>query len=197
MKYPDRRPFKGKSLYAFPKSYTVVDIETNFAFTPKCEILELSAVRCRNGLPESRFSTLIRPSRPIDPFVVRLTGITDEMAARGADIAPSLKAFGDFVGNDILLGYNVHFDVNIIYDNMAKYLGKPLKNDFVDVLRLARKALPRLSDHRQTTVANFFGISVNGAHRAEKDCLICNACYLKLAEILDESRPYGFFDRRG
>ena len=83
----------------------------------------------------------------------------------------------NFVGTDIILGYNVNFDVNFLYDNMVLHLGRPLKNDFMDVLRLTRKALPALYNHKQTTVAAHLGISVEGAHRAEADCIICNAIY--------------------
>ena len=59
-----------------------------------------------------------------------------------------------------------------------------LTNDFVDVLRFSRKALPMLPNRRQTTVAAHYGIEIEGAHRAEKDCEICNACYLRLRDEL-------------
>ena len=177
------RPFKGSSLLAFPDDYTVVDIETN-GFGSDVEILELSAVRFRGGEMQGSFSTLVKPSRRVHPFITDLTGITDEMARGGAELDPSLRLFYGFIGGDILVGYNVNFDINIIYDNMLARLGLPLRNDFVDVLRFARKALPRLSDHKQTTVAAHFGIPTDGAHRAEADCLICDGCFKNLKRLL-------------
>ena len=177
------RPYKGKSLLVFPDDYCVIDIETN-GFGPYLEILELSAVRFRGGALQDSFSTLVKPSRKIYPFISALTGITDEMAQCGAQLVPSLERFSNFIGDDILLGYNVNFDINIIYDNMLARLGKPLSNDFVDILRFARKTLPDLADHKQTTVASYFGVSTDGAHRAEADCLICDQCFKYLSRIL-------------
>lgn len=177
------RPYKGKSLSSFPHDYTVIDIETT-GLGHSLEIIELSAVRFRSCEITDSFRTLVRPEHRVPPFITALTGITDEMARGGADPAHSLDAFLRFVGGDILLGYNVNFDVNAIYDNSLRYLGRPLTNDFVDVLLFARRALPQLVDRKQTTVARHFGISVEGAHRAYADCIICNECYKRLAQML-------------
>ena len=174
------REFKGKSLWAFPDDYTVVDIETNGLFSGVCEIIEISAVKFRANVKTDTFSTLIKPHRKIDWFITKLTGITDEMVKTGADITDALTKFKEFVGDDIILGYNVNFDVNFLYDNLMLYKNQPLTNDFVDVLRFSRKYLTNIENHKQTTVAQYYGISVDGAHRAEADCLICNAVYRRL-----------------
>lgn len=178
-----KREQKGKSLWAFPDDYTVVDIETNFTEWRETEIIEISAVRFRNNKFSDSFSVLVKVDDKIDRFVSNLTGITDEMLQNyGIDVKEALKKFSEFVGNDIILGYNVSFDINTIYDSMVKYDLEPLKNDFVDVLRFSRKALRdyEVANRKQTTVAEFFGIDVNGAHRAEKDCFICNEIYQRL-----------------
>ena len=85
----------------------------------------------------------------------------------------------------MIVGYNVNFDINFLYDNLMEYFGRPLSNDYVDVLRYARKYLPGLPNHKQTTVAEHFGISIDGAHRAARDCLICNNCLEKLRLIIE------------
>lgn len=182
-----KREFKGKSLWAFPNDYTVVDIEANVTELKECEIIELSAVKYRNNEVSDTFSVLVRPSEKINWFVRNLTGITDEMLENGAPIDETLDEFNAFVGDDVLLGYNVQFDVNVIYDAMMKHKNQPLTNDFVDVLRFAKKGLKdeEIPNRKQTTVAEYFGIDVEGAHRALKDCLICNAVYQKLRERLE------------
>ena len=179
------RDFKGKSLYCFPHDFTVIDIETTGMSPQNCEILELSALRCRNDLPEASFSTLIKPSRPIPWFITNLTGITDKMVASAPDAPTALAAFYDFIGDDLLMGYNVNFDVNFIYDNLMFYFGVPLCNDFVDVLRFTRKALPHLESRSQTSVAAYYGINADGAHRALADCAICREVYLRVREELE------------
>ncbi len=178
------RKFKGQSLYAFPSDYTVVDIETNGISSGVCEIIEVSALKVRNEVVRDGFSSLIKPSEPINWFITNLTGITDAMVENAPDINEVMQKFYDFIGDDILIGHNVHFDVNFLYDNLWLHNGLVLDNSFVDTLRLARKALPFLHNHKQTTVAEYYGIATDGAHRALRDCEICNACYLNLKREL-------------
>ncbi|MBD5132820.1 MAG: 3'-5' exonuclease [Clostridiales bacterium] len=182
------RKFKGKSLFAFPTDYTVVDIETNGLISGVCEIIEVSALKYRNAILQGEFSTLIKPTQPITWFTENLTGITDEMVQNAPDIYGVMQDFYDFVGKDILIGHNVNFDVNFLYDNLWRHNGLVLDNDFVDTLRLARKALPWLHNHKQTTVAAYYGIETTGAHRALRDCEICNACYLNLKRELKSNK---------
>lgn len=174
------RIYKGKSLYAFPDDYTVVDIETNGLAAGVCKIIEVSALKVRKDTVRESFSSLIKPSGKINRFITRLTGITDGMVENAPGAREVLDGFYRFAGGDILIGHNVNFDVNFLYDSLLLYNGVALKNDFVDTLRLARAALPELCNHRQTTVAQYFGIPTDGAHRALRDCEICNECYLNL-----------------
>lgn len=171
---------KGKSRMAFPEDYCVVDIETTGLAPETCEIIEIAAVRYRNGEKAAVFSTFVKPVSPIPAFITEMTGINDAMVENAPDIAEAVLDFYNFVGNDMIMGYNVNFDFNFLYDNLLRCHGLYLRNDFVDVLRFSRKALPLLPNRRQTTVAAHYGIPVTGAHRAAKDCEICNACYLCL-----------------
>lgn len=175
---------KGRSRLAFPQDYCVVDIETTGLSPEECEIIEIAAVRYRNGCRDAAFSTLIRPVNRISSFITELTGITNEMVKGAPSVSEAILRFYEFAGSDMLVGYNVNFDINFLYDNLLRCHGICLSNDYVDVLRFARKALPLLPSRRQTAVADHYGISVTGAHRAEKDCEICNAIYMKLREEL-------------
>lgn len=179
------RKFKGKSLFAFPSDYTVVDIETNGLYDV-CEIIEVSALKYRGEVLTDSFSSLIKPTQRISRFITRLTGITDGMVENAPDITDVMREFYAFIGDDILIGHNVHFDVNFLYDNLWRHNGLILDNSFVDTCRLARKALPQLPNHKQTTVAEYYGIATDGAHRALRDCEICNACYLNLKKELSK-----------
>lgn len=178
------RKFKGQSLFAFPSDYTVVDIETNGLVSGTCEIIEVSALKVRDERIRDEFSSLIKPDEPIAPFITHLTGITDETVENAPDVRDVLQEFYGFIGKDILIGHNVNFDVNFLYDNLWLHNDLILDNSFVDTLRLARRALPYLPNHKQTTVAAYYGIETLGAHRALRDCEICNACYLNLKREL-------------
>lgn len=170
------RDKKGKMLIEVPDDYTVVDIETTGLSPEGSEIIEISAIKYRARAAVNQFSTLVKPKGRISWFITNLTGITQEMASMGMEITQALSSFKGFLGDDIIVGYNVNFDINFLYDNLMAHFGVPLSNDYVDVLRFARKYLPELPNHRQVTVAEYFGLSIEGAHRAAKDCLICNGC---------------------
>lgn len=178
------RIYKGKSLFDFPSDYTVIDIETTGLYTGESEIIEVSAIKCRGDEAVETFSTLIHPQFPISSFIANLTGITNELVKDAPCAKEALEEFYFFAGKDILVGHNVNFDVNFLYDGLMLHNNLVLDNSFVDVLRLARKALPFLPNHRQMTVAAYYGIETSGSHRALRDCEICNGNYLQLKRQL-------------
>ena len=81
------------------------------------------------------------------------------------------------------MGHNVGFDTAFLYDSFQKYLGRPLGNNSLDQLRLARKLLPQLPHHRLGDVAAALGVPYEGAHRALADCWITYGCYEKLRAL--------------
>lgn len=148
------RPNKGRSLIAIPDTYTVIDIETTGLDSRFCEIIELSALRYSNGSLIDSFTTLVKPTEPIDDFITELTGITNDLVSDAPAISDAIKNFYNFVGSDILVGYNVHFDINFIYDVLQNTHGLDFTNSFVDVMRFAKKLLPDLKNHKLETVAD-------------------------------------------
>ena len=179
------RKGKGKSVIDFPSTYTVLDIETTGLDPRYCEIIEISAMKYSSGQNIGTFSTLVKPSEPIDEYITSLTGITNDMLKNAPDIVETMQKFYNFVGSDLIVGYNVNFDINFLYDNLLNCHSLTLSNSFIDVMRIARKVLHDLKNHKQVTVAEHYGISTAGAHRAAVDCEICNAIFEKLqADIL-------------
>ena len=183
MRVAPTRAEKGKCLSAFPSDFTVVDIETTGLSSVGAEIIEVSALRYRGDRFEAAFSSLIKPNHPIPYFITQLTGITNAMVADARDRKGVLRDFKDFLQGDIIIGHNVNFDVNFLYDELLTHLDYTMRNDFVDVLRLSRKYLPELPDHKQSTVAAYFSLDTSGAHRALKDTEICAENYLRIKEI--------------
>ena len=181
------REFKGRGLTTFPSDFTVVDIETTGLSSAGAEIIEVSALRYREDRFEASFSSLIKPSASIPYFITALTGITNEMVASAPERVGVLREFKDFLKGDVIIGHNVNFDVNFLYDELLRYLGYPMSNDFVDVLALSRKYLPFLPSHKQVTVAEYFDLDTSGAHRALKDTEICAENYLRIKEIASRS----------
>ena len=127
-----RRPYKGKSLTAFPSAYVALSLKTTGLSPMWDSIIELRAAHFRNGAEINRFSSLVRAN--VDSFTAQRTGITNEMLAE----APAAeKVFNDFAAylekDDILIGYNS--DINFLYDSFVEHKIPPLSNDFIDLSR--------------------------------------------------------------
>lgn len=110
------RPKKGDSLLAAAENFVAIDIETTGLFPDCDEIIELGAVRYRSGEAADRFSQRVKPETPINDFITRLTGISNEMLADAPSIERVLPEFTVFLGSDILVGHSVNFDINFLYD---------------------------------------------------------------------------------
>ncbi len=162
---------KGSLINDFPSDYTVVDIETTGLSPHKCEIIEISALKVRGDKIVDTFSSLIKPSKPVSSFITNLTGITNDMVNAAPDIKSVLPEFLTFAGKDFILGHNVNFDINFIYDNLKKYFSRDFTNNFIDTMHLSRKYCD-LRRHNLKSLAEHYNISLEGHHRALNDCNI-------------------------
>src|SRR5699024_10886253 len=100
------------------------------------------AIKVKNNKIVSKFNSLVKPQNEIDDYITELTGITNEMVKDAPTIEEILPDFMDYIGNDILIGHNVNFDINFIYDNLYRNKFNVLTNDFIDTMRISRKLLP-------------------------------------------------------
>ena len=180
------RELKGKSLIEDLSDYTVVDIETTGMNWNFCNILEISSLKVRNKEVVEEFSELINQHEPIQYFIINLTGITDEMVYNAPELKEVLIKFREFLKDDIIVGHNVNFDVNFLYDNFINVLNEPLTNNFVDTLRISRKLLPELEHHKLDNLIEYYDIKARDKHRALNDCILTNEVYIDMCKMVYE-----------
>lgn len=169
-------------LEIIPSSYIVFDLETTDLNIYKAEIIEISAIKIINGEVLETFSELIKPTKPIPKRITKITGITDLDVYSARSVNDVLKDFLNFIGDHILVGYNIHsYDTNILYDAVTKLYNRNLDNDYIDVYHFARKHIDKeealIPNYKLTTICDFFNIDSSNAHRALSDCYMCDACY--------------------
>lgn len=179
-KYVRAQREKGKSLLDFPSNYVLFDIETTGLDPEYDEIIEIGAIKVDNNKVMDEFHSLIKPDNEIDEFITNLTGITNEMVENAPNIEEVLPNFINFIGDEILIGHNVNFDINFVYDKTVNLGLGIVKNNYVDTMRLSRILLPELPHHRLKDLAEYYEIDTKGNHRASKDVQITNEVYLKL-----------------
>lgn len=180
------REQKGKSLIEIPNKYIAFDIETTGLDSIYDEIIEIGAIKIEDNKEVEIFNTLIKPKYGIDGFITELTGITNEMVKDAPSINEILPEFMNFIKDSIILGHNVNFDINFIYDNLIKQDMVPITNDFVDTLRLSRKLLPELKHHRLSDLANYYNIDTIGSHRSLKDARMTIKIFENLIKLVEE-----------
>ncbi|MCA1847817.1 MAG: DEDD exonuclease domain-containing protein [Actinobacteria bacterium] len=161
--------------------YVVFDLETTGASAGKGGITELGALKLLRGQVVDQFSTLVNPGRPIEPFVVRLTGITDRMVADAPVISEVMPRFEEFIEGSVLVGHNVHFDCSFV---TAAREGALLPNPVLDTLRLARCLMPGLKRYRLSSLVSHFGVREMPNHRALSDAAATAGVFLRLLKLL-------------
>lgn len=132
---------KGKSLLKIPTDYTVVDIETTGYCQRYCNIIEVGCIKYRAGKETAQYNTLIKPPKNnvgeyVDGYIESLTGITNEMLNSAPTFDNVAKDLWQFIKGELLVGHNVNFDINFLYDTLSSFNSAwVLNNDFVDTLK--------------------------------------------------------------
>lgn len=172
------RTQKGKSLLDFPDDFVAIDIETTGLDPNYADIIELAAIRVTNRIVRDEFQTLVNPGYEISNQIKELTGITNKMLSKAPLLKDVLPSFLDFVGDSVVVGHNVNFDINFIYDSSMELYQEPFANDFVDTMRLCRQMFPGWPHYRLVDLVKNFKIAETTKHRAAADAQQTVACLL-------------------
>jgi len=148
--------------------FTVVDLETTDRDVERAEIVEIAAVRVRNGRLVNEYHTRVRPRVAIAAGALRTHGISESDVANAPYFESIWAGFRDFCGLDVLVAHNGYqFDFPILRRMAA---GLPHGADFstYDTLPLARTlhATSRKLEH----LARRYGIDTGQSHSALDDC---------------------------
>ena len=170
-------------------NYVIFDLETTGLDTEQDAIIEISALKVKGGEIVDEYSTLVNPGIHIPYEASCVNGIVDDMVKDAPIIEEALKGFIAFIGNEVLVGQNIkRFDLKFIQRDAVRFFGKPVNNDYVDTLFLAQRYLPELDSHSLESLADYYDISYDGAHRALSDCHINKKVYdYLLKEIANPS----------
>ena len=150
------------------RDFTVVDLETTDKDVERAEIVEIAAVRVRNGRMVDEYHTRVKPRVPITAGALDTHGISESDVANAPYFEAIWPGFRDFCGSDVLVAHNGYrFDFPILRRMAAKL---PRGDDFstYDTLPLARTlhSTSRKLEH----LARRYGIDAGQSHSALDDC---------------------------
>jgi len=162
--------FDDLSTPLFDVTFCVLDLETTGGSPRDCAITEIGAVKYQGGDLLGTFQTLVDPGLPIPALITVLTGITEAMVVEAPDIANALPTFLEFIGNAVIVGHNIRFDMSFLNAAAALLGYPPLSNDTVDTAGLGRRLVSEeVRNMRLQTLAAHFRSPVTPIHRALDD----------------------------
>lgn len=170
MPLPVQRSFEDLGTHLAEVPFCILDIETTGGRAADMGITEIGAVRYRGGHLEGSFQTLVDPGLAIPPSITVLTGITHAMVIDAPTVAQMLPALLEFIGDAVVVGHNVRYDLSFINAGLEHHGYGRLPNRSVDTAALARRLVRgEVRNLKLGTLAAHFGSPVTPNHRALAD----------------------------
>ncbi len=181
----DRIVVHGEREMGFDEEYVAFDLETTGLSAQNDRIIEIGAVRMKNGAEIERFQTFVDPGRKLERHITELTGITDDMLIGAPKIEEVLPRFLEFAAGRVLVAHNSEFDTGFL---RAECRRQALAYDFTsaDTLILSQNLLPQLSKFKLDLVANALSLPEFQHHRAADDAVTCGLIMDRLLRMLEQ-----------
>ena len=163
--------FNLKDYDLLEQEYVVFDTETT-GFTPYVDqMIEIGAVKIKNGEIIDRFDELINPGRKLPEKIVELTNITDEMLVGKDTEENATKRFMDFIGDLPMVAHNAKFDIGFMSAAYSKYNLGEFNNTVLDTMSMARMLYPNWKNHKLSTLVKQLEVpwEEDAHHRADYD----------------------------
>lgn len=173
-----------------PMNYVALDIETTGLNPRYDKIIEIGAVRVRDGKAEDTFSSFVNPAKSLPTRIIELTGIQDADVCKAPYIDEVLDAFLTFAGDDVLLGHNLIFDYSFV-KKAAVNCKKSYERTGIDTLKITKCFLGDLESRSLGFLCEYFQIALD-AHRALNDAIAAHTLYQILAQKYGnvETKPF-------
>ncbi|NOX28577.1 MAG: DEDD exonuclease domain-containing protein [Actinobacteria bacterium] len=168
----NQRSFDDLGVALHEVTFCVFDVETTGGNRKLDEVTEIGAVKLRGGECLGTFQTMVNPGIAIPAEITILTGITQAMVVRAPKFDQVLPSFLEFIGDAVLVGHNVSFDMAFLQRCVESTDRPRLPNKVVDTLALARRLIiDEVPNLRLGTLADRLGLDHQPNHRALDDAL--------------------------
>ncbi|MFI5311449.1 MAG: UvrD-helicase domain-containing protein [Gemmatimonadales bacterium] len=177
-------------------SFTAIDLETTDRDTKTAEVIEIAAVRVRDGQVRETFASLVKPRGTVAPGATAAHGLGTADLASAPRFEEVWPAFHAFCGEDVIVAHNGYdFDFPIL-QRVAREAGGSFDVCTFDTLPLARDLFP--TSRKLVDLARHFGIPPGQSHRALDDTRTLALVLLELGEMkLSRARKTALVDLLG
>lgn len=166
------------------RHYAVIDVETTGLSPEHDEMMEIGAIKVREGQVDETFHAVLKINGSIPPAVSKLTGLTDDMLqAEGKLVKEVMPNFLAFVGELPVVTHNGDFDYAFLRSACEKCGLPPFSNRRTDTMSMAKRYVDQTANFKLETLVEYFQIPVKRLHRSLDDCFATMQLFQKLNEI--------------
>ena len=162
--------------------FIALDFETTGVDSVNDRIIEVAAIRFTDGKASDKFVKLVNPGRPIPDFITNITNISDDMVKNVPLEGDIVDGLIKFIGDSPIVAHNTTFDIAFLQELAKRHNTKFIEPNLYDSLPLARTFLYHLPAFNLGVVSEYYGLSAEGSHRAEKDTENCGIVFVNLIE---------------
>ncbi|MDR3085136.1 MAG: PolC-type DNA polymerase III, partial [Christensenellaceae bacterium] len=163
------------------RSYVVLDVETTGLSPVKDRIIEIAAVKIKDGKILDEFSSFVDPQMRIPASATKINGIRDDMVEGAPKIGELMQTLSAFCEGFCVCAHNAPFDLAFLRA-AARQAGLALPEQTLDTLPLARAVVPEIKRHRLDAVCKKLGVPLSQHHRALFDTRATAFMLMKLLE---------------
>ena len=177
-----------EELTLLQETYVVFDLETTGLYPNSGDtIIEIGAVKIKDGKIIDRFDELIDPKRELNQDIIKITGINNDILKGKRKEEEVLTDFMKWVGNIPLVAHNAKFDISFVDIAFSKYNLGTLKNIVIDTLGLSRYLESKERHHNLATLVKRYEIpwDEDKHHRADYDSEGTALIFLKMLKKLE------------
>ncbi len=150
--------------------YAILDIETTGGQFNEEGITEIAIYKYDGHEVVDQFISLMNPEKPIQPFVVKLTGINNAMLRSAPKFHEVAKRIIEITEGCILVAHNAQFDYRVLQTEFRN-LGYNFEKQTLCTVELSQKLLPEQPSHSLGKLVRALGIPMTDRHRATGDAL--------------------------
>lgn len=176
------------------KTYIAFDLETTGLYPESDEIIEIGALKVKDGKVTERFIEFLKPTAPISLKISQLTGITDAMVETARPAKEIIGEFIEFCEDYILVGHNIMFDFKFT-KTAAHSHGFKFEKQGIDTLSIAKTVHKDFPSKSLTFLCQAYNIVNDQAHRAYHDALATAKIYQTMSHYYESAHPDLFTPR--
>ncbi len=150
--------------------YAILDIETTGGQFNEEGITEIAIYKFDGHEIVDQFISLVNPEIPIQPFVVKLTGINNEMLRSAPKFFEVAKRIIEMTNDSVLVAHNADFDYRILRTEFRR-LGYDFNVKTLCTVALSQRLLPEQPSHSLGKLVRALGIPMADRHRASGDAM--------------------------